>query len=230
MVDTHAIAKRLLEARAGGPLVDARPDNAPADPYAVQDAVLRALAQGRRTTLWKAIPPRGGAPLASPVPAPCVFDSPARVAAERAFLGVEAEIALRLDERLQPGEALVLIEVCSTRLADWERAPAAWKLADFQSNSACVVGSGTRRPVDWVAQRAEVLINGRLAASAVGSHPSGDPSTLVPWLVEHAQACGGVQPGDIVTTGSWTGIVKAAAGDAVVVRFPGIGEASVTLA
>jgi 2-keto-4-pentenoate hydratase len=229
MADAHAIAKLLLDARAGGALVDAREDNAPTDPYAVQDVVLRALAQGRRTTLWKAIPPRGGAPFASPVPAPYVFDSPARVSAEQAFLGVEAEIAFRLDERLQPGETLVLIEVCSTRLGDWTHAPTDWKLADFQSNAGCVVGSGTRRAVDWRAQRAEVFINGKEATSATGSHPSHDPSVLLPWLIEHARTRGGLIAGDIVTTGSWTGIVKAARGDEIAVRFPGIGEARVTL-
>ena len=229
MADAHAIAKLLIDARAGGAPVDARADNAPADPYAVQEAVMQVLAKGRRATLWKAIPPRGGVPFASPVPAPFVLDSPARVATGHAFLGVEAEVAFRLDAALQPVEALVLIEACATRLADWERAPAAWKLADFQSNSACVLGSGTRRSVGWAAQRAEVLINGEVAASAVGSHPSRDPSTLLPWLVEHVRSRGGLQAGDVVTTGAWTGIVPAAAGDDVVVRFPGIGEARVTL-
>lgn len=228
MANADISAKRLLEARAGGPLVDAREDNAPADPHAVQDLVLRALST-KRPTLWKAIPPRGGKAFASPVPPQHVLASPARYRVERGFLGVEAEVAFRLNAQLEVAEALVVIELCATRLADWARAPASWKLADFQSNSACVLGSGTRNAIDFAAQRVEVWINGRVAASATGAHPSGDPSTLIPWLVRHVRRRGGLEPGDIVTTGAWSGIVPAAAGDEVVVNFPGIGEARVRL-
>jgi 2-keto-4-pentenoate hydratase len=229
------LAGLLVEARTGGSLVQA--DDGPRDAaevYWIQDAVLHAVSGGRRANLWKAIPPRTGAePLATPVPPQGISPSPAKVrGAERGMLGVEAEIAFRLGRGLEAEEALVVIELAETRLADWKGASAWWKLADFQSHGAFVVGTGTRawRALDFAAQAVELLINGTPAASAVGAHPTGDPSRLVPWMVEHCAGRGGLQPGDLIATGSWVGIVPVARGDQVLARFPGIGEASLTLA
>ncbi|MGH8705711.1 MAG: fumarylacetoacetate hydrolase family protein, partial [Burkholderiales bacterium] len=160
-----------------------------------------------------------------------VWPSPARLTAGRELLGVEAEIAFRLGADLQPEEALVLIELCETRLADWAKAPLLWKLADFQSNAALIVGSGTRawREIDFAAQRVELWVNGVIKAQAVGAHPAKDPSLLLPWMLGHCAGRGGLRAGDIVATGSWVGIVKVKPGDDVVARFPGIGEASLRL-
>lgn len=229
-------ATLLLQARAGGPLVDAASEPGPADleeMYLVQDIVLRAISNGERPGAWKAIPPRPGTEAAaSPVPAGHVVASPGKLVAGRQLLGVEAEIAFRLNADLQPAEALVLIELCETRLADWARAPMLWKLADFQSNAALVVGSGTHawRAIDFAKQAVELLINGRPEKQAAGTHPTKDPSQLIPWTVHHCAARDGLRAGDIIATGSWVGIVKVQPGDQVVARFPGIGEARLSLA
>lgn len=229
------LARLLIDARTGGSLV--RSDDAPRDAtevYWIQEAVLQALSGGRRASLWKAIPPRAGAdPLATPVPPQGILRSPASAApARRGLLGVEAEIAFRLGEGLAVEEALVAIELAETRLADWKGAGAWWKLADFQSHGAFVLGSGTRawRAIDFAAQSVELLVNGVSKARATGAHPSGDPSRLVPWMLEHCARRGGLRPGDVIATGSWVGIVPVSPGDEVLVRFPGIGEASLTLA
>jgi 2-keto-4-pentenoate hydratase len=228
-------AALLLQARAGGPLVDAASEPGPADleeMYRVQDLVLQAIANGERPGAWKAIPPRPGAEAsASPVPARHVVASPAKLAAGRQLLGVEAEVAFRLGTDLQPEEALVLIELCETRLADWANASSLWKLADFQSNAALIIGSGTRawRKVDFSAQTVELVVNGKPAKRALGAHPAKDPSKLIPWMVGHCAARGGLQAGDIIATGSWVGIVKVEPGDEIVARFPGIGEARLSL-
>lgn len=201
--------------------------------YRIQDLVLEALGGRRRASVWKAIPPRqNGAQLASPVPPDRVLASPALLPApQQGLLGIEAEIGFRLGAGLQAQEALVLIELCATRLADWRNADALWKLADFQSHGAFVVGGGTSawRAIDFAAEPVEVLVQGERRARRVGGHPSGDPSRLLPWMLEHCARRGGLQPGDIVATGSWVGIVPAAAGDGILVRFPGIGEARLTL-
>jgi 2-keto-4-pentenoate hydratase len=229
-------AALLLQARAGGPLVDAASELGPADleeMYRVQDLVLQAIANGERPGAWKAIPPRPGTEAAAtPVPAGHVVASPAKLAAGRQLLGVEAEIAFRLDRHLQPEEALVLIELCETRLADWGSASSLWKLADFQSNAALVIGTGTRawRKIDFSAQAVELLVNGRQVKRGVGTHPAKDPSKLLPWIVSHCASRGGLQAGDIIATGSWIGIVEVQPGDEVVARFPGIGEAQLGLA
>ena len=225
------LAGLLIEARQSGRLVPEGHD-APRDAdeaYRIQDLVLQALSGGRRTSIWKAIPPPpGGSQLASPVPPDVLFRSPARARApHRGLLGVEAEIGFRLGRDLQAEEALVLIELCETRLTGWKSAPALWKLADFQSHRAFVLGSGTQawRAIDFSAQPVEAFVNGARRIGAVGSHPCGDPSRLLPWMIEHCANRGGLQPGDIVATGSWVGIVPVAANDDVLIRFDGIGEA-----
>ena len=229
------MAALLLDARAGGALVDTAREAGPADleeVYRVQDLVLRALSGAARPGAWKAIAPRPETgPAASPVPPAQVVSSPARLAAGRELLGVEAEIAFRLGADLEPEEALVAIELCETRLARWDNAPLLWKIADFQSNAALVVGTGTRawRAIDFSAQQVELTVSGSLVGQAVGAHPAKDPSRLLPWLVGHCAQRGGLRAGDVVTTGSWVGIVPLAPGDDVVARFPGIGEARLRL-
>jgi 2-keto-4-pentenoate hydratase len=229
------MAALLLDARVGGALVDTAREAGPADleeVYRVQDLVLRALSGAARPGAWKAIAPRPETgPAASPVPPAQVVSSPARLAAGRELLGVEAEIAFRLGADLEPEEALVAIELCETRLARWDSAPLLWKIADFQSNAALVVGTGTRawRAIDFSAQQVELTVSGSLVGQAVGAHPAKDPSRLLPWLVGHCAQRGGLRAGDVVTTGSWVGIVRVAPGDDVVARFPGIGEARLRL-
>lgn len=213
--------------------------------YRVQDLVFAALWPGERPAAWKAGGPGDKVePTASPIHA--VHGSPATLpAAGMNMMGVEAEIAFRLARDLPArqgpyreeevaaavGEALVTIELCDTRLAHWKDAPALWKLADFQSNSALVVGSGTRdwRAIDFKAQRVELRIGERTIA-ATGAHPFGNPFRLMPWIAAHcARRAGGLRAGDIVTTGSWTGLEFVLPGQDVSARFPGVGEASLRL-
>jgi 2-keto-4-pentenoate hydratase len=215
------------------------------DAYRIQDMVFAQLSPSGRPAAWKAGAPNDQAePTAAPIHA--LHGSPATLAtAGMNMIGVEAEIGFRLvrdlPARAEPyreeevaagvGEALVTIELCDTRLADWRNAPALWKLADFQSNAALIVGTGTRdwRAIDFKQQRVELRIGERSIAAA-GSHPFGSPFRLMPWIVAHcARRAGGLRAGDIVTTGSWTGLELARPGDEIVARFPAIGEAVLRL-
>ena len=203
----------------------------PQEAYQVQDAVFARVWPGMRARAWKA---GSGGEQFEPTGAPIadVHESPARLsAAGMNMIGIEAEIAFRLGDDASVFEALVAIEVCDTRLAGFKEAPALWKLADFQSNSALVVGSGTRawRNLDFAAQAVELRIGGRTIA-ARGSHPWGNPLRLLPWAKAHcAQRGSALRSGDILTTGSWTGMEFGQPGDEIVARFPGVGEAVVRL-
>ena len=211
------------------------------DAYRIQDRVFAKLSAGARPVAWKAGASNDKAePTAAPIGT--VHRSPATAsAATMTMIGIEAEIAFRLVRDLGTrdgayreeevasavGEALVAIELCDTRLADWSSAPALWKLADFQSNAALIVGSGTRDwpAIDFKAQRVELRIGERTLA-AIGAHPFGNPFRLMPWIAAHcARRAGGLRAGDLVTTGSWTGMEFALPGEDVRVEFPGIGEA-----
>lgn len=241
----EAITDALFEAhRAGRPLAGhGDPPASVGEAYRIQQRVLDRLAYGARPTAWKVSPaPPGGEMLASPVPAPPRRAPAAIAVASRAVLGIEAEVAFRFaatpplgatvaDVRAAVDEMLVLIELCETRLADWTQAHALWKLADFQSHGAFVVGSGTRElGRDFTTQGVEVEIGGRAGSSAVGTHPGGRPWEMLVWAVEHCAGRGlPLQAGDIVTTGSWNGLAPLQRGEEAVVRFPGIGEARLAL-
>lgn len=241
----------LIDAhRSGGHAVadDAFAPRSAEDAYGIQDRVLASLYPGVRACGWKVGSPRPEAePTAAPIPGKLIHASPARLrAGSFRMIGVEAEIAFRLARDLPPraeaysepeladavAEALVVIELCDSRLADWRGAAALWKLADFQMNAALVLGTGVRdwRNVDFTTQAVDLLVNGASRLSARGSHPFGDPSRLLPWAAAHvARRSGGLRAGDVVTTGSWTGMEFVPPGAEVTARFAGIGEACVRL-
>lgn len=212
------------------------------DAYRAQDEVTRALGffANERPCAWKVGASAPGAtPIAVPLPPHGVVTSPARFAA-RTFhsIRVEAEIAFRFgvgvatardqdDWRRWIDALVVTIEVVDTRIAD-QRASAFAKLADAQQHGALVVGTSIpRRDFDWSTLRAIVRRNGEVAANTRGGHPLGDPSVLLPWFVRHVAERGyDVRAGDIVTAGTWAGMVPASPGDTVAVEFPDIGSAS----
>jgi 2-keto-4-pentenoate hydratase len=58
----------------------------------------------------------------------------------------------------------------------------------------------------------------------------GDPTCVLDAWLRHATADGAtLRAGTVVTTGSWCGMLEAAAGDAVEVAFDGIGVARLVL-
>jgi len=205
---------------------DADPQAGPksaADAYCVQDKVFSARYPGRRASAWKAGPAGSQLELAA-APIGEVLAGPAVIAA-RGFhmFGMEAEVAFRVGRDLPASaenwsaaeladaveEVLVAIELCDTRLANWKTASPLWRLADFQMHGALIAGNGTRK------------------ADRTGSHPLGDPLRVLPWAAGHCARRGSpLKAGDLVTTGSWTGMEFVSPGATVLARFPGIGEAS----
>jgi 2-keto-4-pentenoate hydratase len=239
LVDAHR--SRMPASTAGVVL------HSEAEAYSVQDAVFAALWSGARAAAWKAGGPSDKVePTAAPIPPENLLHSPASVSgATMHMIGVEAEVAFRLVKDLPPrsrpysersvaaavGEVLVAIELCDTRLANWRKTSGLWKLADFQNNSALVVGSGTKdwQKIDFLQQEVEFRIGARVV-KARGAHSYGNPFRLLPWLARHCAKRGlGLHAGDVLTTGAWTGLEIAQAGDEVTARFPGIGEATVRL-
>ena len=256
----NALRKHGISAisKATRRLVDARRSRKPAatgdlelhtegEAYSVQDAVFAELWSGARPAAWKVGGPSDKVePTAAPIPPENVLHSPASVAgATMQMIGVEAEVAFRfakdLPARTRPysektisaavGEVVVAIEMCDTRLANWKKTTGLWKLADFQNNSALVVGSGTKnwQKIDFLQQEVEFRIGARVV-KAKGAHSFGNPMRLLPWLSAHCAKRGlGLHAGDVVTTGAWTGLEIAKAGDEVTATFPGIGTATVRI-
>jgi 2-keto-4-pentenoate hydratase len=245
------LAEKLVEARRGGEriatlppaLVPASEENA----YAVQEAVIRRL--GATVAGWKVgAASAASAPSAAPLFANLVATSPARLPAGSSSLrGVEAELALRLGRDL-PARAApygeeeawaavdtlhVAIELLDSRYLDRKAAGELAALADNLSNGGFCHALAIRdwRGVDFLRQPAELLVDGESAARAVGGNPAGHPRRLLAWLANHcAQRGRPLAAGQIVTTGSHTGLVIAPPGARVTARFAGLGEASLSLA
>lgn len=212
------------------------------DAHAIQDATVAAL--GAAIGGWKANIVNGAVTRA-PLLAAGVQASPARLPVTgEAPHGVEAEIAFRFDRDLPPREAaysreeiiaavtaVVVIEVLDTRFAPDAKVSALDKMADLMSHHALVVG-GT--PADWRAQdlsqlTVELLVDGEVLTRRTGSHPTLDPLLPAIGLVNVLRGAGGVKAGQIITTGSCTGLHHARAGQTVVARFEGFGEATLVL-
>jgi len=211
--------------------------------YWVQEAVLRGL-DPTRPVSWKIAPPRDGAePRSSPTPCKAAKPSPAEFVAVNRVLGVEAEIAFRFGEAprvkgRKPAiaeavdEAFVLIELCETRFYNVDEVDPLLRLADFQSHGGFAMGTGIAkwRDVDFTKQPVDLLVNGKSVVKRRGSHPTGDPWALAEWAAKHCAARGmPLAAGDVVTTGTWTGMTPIKPGDEVVAKFKGIGEARLRL-
>lgn len=243
-----AVTAALLQARREH---RAQPAIAPADAdaaYAVQARVAEALR-------WFDGPPRhwkSGGPSReavqthAPLPPAGVWASPADARAWPWHArGIEAEVALRLAEPVDARRAAsldldgaralvdamaVAIEVVDSRWAEALDAPPLAKLADLQSHGAFVVGGWVAFDAarDWSAQRCEVQIGAQAPQAFVGTHAMADPAFVLPGWLRHATRGGHTLPaGTVVTTGTWCGLLAAQPGDAVTVRFDGIGQARV---
>lgn len=218
--------------------------------YAVQDAVASAFGwfDGLPARHWKSGGPSREAMLThAPLPPAGVWTSPAQAGDwPFHFRGIEAEVALRLGREVSPGLAMSLdgagaaelidamcvsIEIIDSRWEDGLNAPALAKLADQQLHGALVLGAWVPFvPRDWATQMARVQVGAQAPVEFQGTHSLADPAFLLPAWLRHATRQGHSLPaGTVVTTGTWVGVLQAAAGDLVTAEFPGIGSASVQL-
>lgn len=197
---------------------------------------------------WKVGAPSPTAePAASPLLADLVQPSPARFGGPRLRLrGIEAEVAFRFGQALPPrrepyGEAEVsaaihsihpAIELVETRFQAWEGPPGLAKLADLGSNGGFCFGAGATdwRSRDLARPTVSLEIDGEPIAERTGGNTAGHPMRTLVWLVNHTGRLGhGLKAGDIVTTGSHTGLVFAGQDSRVVARVAGLSEAKLIL-
>jgi len=248
-MDVEAFAARLIAARQSGKRIDSlSADEAPAsasEGYAVQEAILRRL--GIKIGGWKVGAPN---PTAEPQGGPILVDrlqrSPARFALlPNALRTVEAELAFSFarDLPLRPEpyseadvwDAIaamhVAIEVLESSFTDRRFVPEHAPLADLLNNGAFCYGPAIAdwRRLDLAKPHALLIIDGKEIRRASAGTPGGHPRRLLGWLANHAAQRGHpLKRGDVVTTGSHTGMYDARAGAHVIARFETIGEASLS--
>jgi len=239
-IDT--IAEQLIAARQG-PAVPWR-SVLPTDPamaYAIQDATVARLGP---VGGWKVGARSADAtPSCAPLPASGLRAAGwASQAGERWRLrGVEVEVALRIARDFDPGDRVATreelaalfdavipaIEVVESRFADFEGSDPLAQLADLQSHGALVLGEPVAMSLDAVDLRsleAFLAFDGRQVARTRGGHPTGDFWRLLSWLGRHCAMRGMPwRAGQIITTGSCTGMLFAPEGAHVEARLAGIG-------
>lgn len=186
------------------------------------------------------------APTAARLLAAFVHDSPGRLAHARFRIPkLEAELAFTLARDLPPraepyGEDEVadaiaamhpVIEVADTRLPP--QPDLVMNLADGMGNGAFIIGPayGSWRVMDRGAVAVTIKVNGATAATGQGAVVLGDPLRAVVIFANNPiPGTPGLRRGDIVTTGSLTGMTPVAAGDVAVAEFASIGTIEVSFA
>lgn len=150
--------------------------------------------------------------------------------------GIEGELIVRLGRDVDGDadhaaayEAIdawhVGIELCDTRFQQGEQAHPLLRLADRQLNRALVLGEAIQPPENWSQQAVEVWVDGQLQIVDVGSHPFTDPLASLPWLARHAASQNRpLRAGDLIATGSWTGLFWAPPVANVKIKFSELGE------
>jgi 2-keto-4-pentenoate hydratase len=237
---------------AAGLLLDARRTNTPIDdlPEAVRPATLEeayfiqdrlALAYGE-TGGWKVGAPTADAtPMFAPMPKAWIASNHAILGGRHRFRGLEAEIAFQMGKDLPPrenaysrdevtaaiGSCHPAIEVIESGLTDPTKASKLSMIADLQMHGAFVYGAAVAnwQSIDFSRERVTLAVDGAMRVDRTGSNTAGDLTRLLPWLVnEGASRTGGLEAGQWVTTGSWTGLSLAMKGSKVDVKFFSAGE------
>lgn len=246
-----AATQRLVAVRRGQAVaVAALAEKGPSDraeAYAVQASVARELALPIGG--WKVGGPLDGQPMFAPIFAQDIHTlGSADVWAVDAAgpIGIECEIAFRLEADLPPrtraydvadvlaavAAIVPAVETVAARIDDPMTTATYWKLADNQVNHGLIVGhaAGSFAPELWQQVAIKLVANERTIKSARGANPGGDSLGLLTWLANHmGEHCGGLKAGQVVTTGSYTGIDFFDPGTAVQADFGGLGRIALTI-
>jgi len=240
----------LLAARRGGPLATADAADEPAGIDAAHDIQAAVAAElGLQIGGWKVGRWSADDPLFyAPVDATLIRSAPdTRQRSETRLRGLELEIAFRIDGPLPSPTApdfldrlaavvtpMPAFEVVDARLADPKTASPLWRLADFQMNAGLILGEPLRKdgwkPEDFANPVVRLSADGKDVANGPARLNTNTPFGMLADLVRECRHCGGVQPGHVVTTGSFTGLNFFAAGATLRGEIQGMTPITMTFA
>ena len=249
------LAGKLWAARRDGGIVDLDQVTAPrtdAEAYAVQWEIARlssAAVKGFKvgSTSREAQRILGtNEPGSGPVLAPYLYDSPARIELEAEHLpSIEGEFAFRLakdlpakeagydevDVREAIGAVAGAIEVVGSRLKGGLAGKGRLLVtADGGANIALAVGPWREdwQALDLAEHKVSVSVNGEEEGSRTGAAALGHPILVMVWLANQQAHMGrGLKAGDIVSTGTCTGIAAVRPGDSAVADFGQLGRVEI---
>lgn len=185
-------------------------------------------------------------PIYGPFFARDVHTSPATPrAANQRPLAIETEFAYRLgsdlparaarysrEEIIDAIDALIpAFEIVSPRFAQipFDHAPSA--VADCMLNYAMVLGTPITdwRGIDAAHHPVQLRIDGLVTGEGTGAECLGDPRNVLDWVVEKLRAGGiGLRKGEVLSTGTCTGIVPFRSGQKAVGDFGPLGKVEVS--
>ncbi|HZH27531.1 MAG TPA: fumarylacetoacetate hydrolase family protein [Azospirillaceae bacterium] len=119
------------------------------------------------------------------------------------------------------------IEVVEPRWTEWRNVGLPGIVADFAATGFLALGPA-RRPADTDHGdvEAELKVNGEVAARSTRAAAGEGPLAALVWLANLQRRSDGLGAGQVVSTGSRTGLHLAAPGDRITVRLQGAGVAS----
>lgn len=194
---------------------------------------------GEKIGGWKCGIPTPNGVMLAPITASTVFRaSPCVVPGPRAT--IEPEIAFVMGRDLPPRgaaytdeeirgairEARFCLELLDTRFAKKGEASFLEILADCYNNWGLFVGPVVPNALSLPLEQlhAKVATPTQTIFDAVRPHPSGHPLKPLLWLARYLNGRGeGLKAGEIVTTGSYAGIVEVPIGQPLRVELEGIG-------
>jgi 2-keto-4-pentenoate hydratase len=251
------LAKRLWQARHSGGVVhldDVVPPKSQ-EAYAIQHEIAALCGEPARgfkvgSTSLEAQRLLGtNEPGSGLLLAPYVYESPARISIEPAHTpAVEGEFAFKLSRDLPPRAAPYAsdevadavdavagaIEVVGTRFSGGLAGKGRWLVtADCGANIAFVGGRWRHdwRQLDLKTHPVAMTINGGLRGTGTGARALGDPMNVLLWLANQQSAAGrGLKSGEIVSTGTCTGIDPVRPGDRVQADFGELGTVEIVFA
>jgi 2-keto-4-pentenoate hydratase len=222
----------------------------PAEGYRVQDLLTQEL--GIQVGGWKvgATGPaarkllRARGPFAGRVFAPRMFQSGVTLPGSAYPLrGLEAELVFVLGADLParkraygPKEVAKAvsavrlgIEVVDTRFEKFP-APLPWLIADQGVNGCLVLGPKVARwqERDLAKVEAKMIVDGEVVGQGTGAGVLGHPLKSLVWLASHRRGRGGLAKGQVVTTGTLTGVFRAPPSANVLADFGKLGKVELT--
>jgi 2-keto-4-pentenoate hydratase len=240
-VTTNAsnVAAELVKLRAHGGIIPAgllAPCDSVDRGFAIQSRAMKL--SGARIAGWKVALLSDGVVLSAPIFASDVFASDAVLPIEgRMVDGVECELAFRIDRALPAcpavgycagditpciGGVMAAFELLQSRLADGFQSPRPHLLADNLGNGGVVLGAARSdwRASDLAEVGIELRVNNAVILSKQGGNPVGDPFRAVVALANHLAERGlSLEPGQVVMTGSYTGVHHPGPDERIEVRF-----------
>lgn len=244
----------LAEARRSGQPIEGLPSEvAPTteeEAWAVQREVMRLL--GLSVGGWKCAAPPGRPQSGAAMPAAGFVRSPARQALPWGQqLGIEAEIAIRIGADLpgRPGRpytradildaiagVMAAIELVQSRYTDLRAVSNFEAMADSIAHFGFVYGEDAPgwRSLDLAKRPVRLTFGEEVKVDQIGGNPSSDPLLPVVWLANRLPEIGThLRAGEVVTTGSCTGLIFANPGTPEPLRisatFEGLGGVSLDL-